>query len=250
MISIETAFQPTPRQPDDAKLKMTQAVRFTFDTRFDDLDDSSAKTSARVKKIFTETDIQQARAEGYASGIIQGQADARQQTDTDLSSAMDLFTSNGASLLNALQAESANMRGEAAALAMLAARKLAPALVATRPKAEIEAVLRACLTHLNREPHIVLRVSDRLVDQLKDTVDHMAMERGLSGKIILLGQNDIAEGDCIVEWADGGVVRSAADIEHELTEIVDRYISTLKVPKSDLNRLAMPETLPTKTIRN
>lgn len=229
---------------------MTQAVRFTFDTRFDNLDGSSAKSAVQVKKTFTEADLEQARAEGHASGFVEGQAEARNQADDELSSAMNMFATNAASLLNALQAESASIRGEAAALAMVAVRKLAPALVATRPKAEIEAVLRDCLTHLNREPHIVLRVSDKLVDQLKETVDHMAMERGLSGKIILLGQGDIAEGDCIVEWADGGVVRSATDIEHELTEIVDRYIATLKTPKSDLNRLAMSETLQTKNTRN
>ena len=229
---------------------MAQAVRFTFDTRFDDPDVSSTKSAGQVKKVFTEADLEQARAEGHASGLIEGRAEARNQADAELSSAMELFASNAASLLNALQAESAAIRGEAASLAMMAARKLAPALVATRPKAEIEAVLRDCLTHLNREPHIVLRVSDQLVEQLKETVDHMAMERGLSGKIILLGQGDIAEGDCVVEWADGGVVRSAAEIERELTEIVDRYISTLKTPKSDLNRLAMSETLQTKPSRN
>ena len=226
---------------------MKQVVKFTFDTRFDDLEGSSTKAAAQVKQTFTEADLEQARAEGHASGLIEGQAEARKQADTELSSAMNLFAESAASLLNALQVESASIRGEAAALAMVAVRKLAPALVATRPKAEIEAVLRDCLTHLNREPHIVLRVSDQLVDQLKETVDHMAMERGLSGKIILLGQGDIAEGDCVVEWADGGVVRSAADIERELTEIVNRYISTLKTPKSDLNRLAMSETLQTKT---
>jgi flagellar assembly protein FliH len=229
---------------------MTKAVRFTFDTRFDDLNGSSRHAADQVKKVFTEADLEQARAEGHASGFIEGQADARNQSNADFSSAMDLFASNAASLLNALQAECASLRGDAASLAMLAVRKLAPALVATRPKAEIEAVLRDCLTHLNREPHIVLRVSDKLVDQLKETVDHMAMERGLSGKIILLGQGDIAEGDCVVEWADGGVVRSAADIDRELTEIVDRYISTLKTPASDLNRLAMSQTPQTKTTRN
>jgi len=229
---------------------MTQAVRFTFDTRFDDLNASSPMSAAQVKKVFTEADLEQARAEGHASGLIEGRTEARNQADAELSSTMELFASNAASLLNALQAESAAIRGEAASLAMMAARKLAPALIATRPKAEIEAVLRDCLTHLNREPHIVLRVSDQLVEQLKETVDHMAMERGLSGRIILLGQGDIAEGDCVVEWADGGVVRSASDIERELTEIVDRYISTLKTPKSDLNRLAMSETLQTNPSRN
>lgn len=103
-------------------------------------------------------------------------------------------------------------------------------------------MLRDCLTHLNREPHIVLRVAESIVEQLKSVVDHMAMERGLSGRIILLGQTDVAEGDCVVEWADGGVVRSRAEIEKELAEIVDRYIATLNTPKPDVNRLAMPET--------
>lgn len=231
-------------------MTMKQAVRFTFDTRFDSLEEPSATGAGQVKPTakFTEGDLERARAEGHASGFLAGQADVKATSDAEITSAMELFAENSGSLLSALQAESAVLRGEAAALAMIAVRKLAPALVATRPQAEIEAVLRDCLTHLNREPHIVLRVSDQLVEQLKATVDHMAMERGLSGRIILLGQNDITEGDCVVEWADGGVVRSAADIEKELTEIVDRYIATLNAPKSDLNRLAMPETRQTNSL--
>lgn len=228
-------------------MTMKQAVRFTFDTRFDGFAEPSVAGAGRMKSTFTEEDVERARAEGHASGFIAGQADANAKSDAESTSAMQLFAENAASLLSALQAESAIIRGEAAALAMVAVRKLAPALVATRPQAEIEAVLRDCLTHLNREPHIVLRVSDQLVEQLKATVDHMAMERGLSGRIILLGQNDIAEGDCVVEWADGGVVRSAAEIEKDLTEIVERYIATLNAPKSDLNRLEMPETRQTNS---
>ncbi|MFZ2470259.1 MAG: flagellar assembly protein FliH, partial [Parvibaculum sedimenti] len=141
-----------------------------------------------------------------------------------------------------LQAGTASSRADAAALAFTAARKLAPALIAARPQAEIEAVLRDCLTHLNREPHIVLRVADTLVDRLKETVDHMALERGLSGRIILLGQSGIAEGDCVVEWADGGVVRSYADIEAEIAEIITRYAESLTGPRATDNSLAMAET--------
>ncbi len=229
-------------------MTMKQAVKFTFDTRFDGFAEPSAAGAGQVKATFTQEDIERARAEGHASGFLTGQIDANATSQAETATAMELFAENARSLLSALQAESAVIRGEAAALAMIAARKLAPALVATRPQSEIEAVLRDCLTHLNREPHIVLRVSDQLVEQLKATVDHMAMERGLSGRIILLGQNDIAEGDCVVEWADGGVVRSAADIEKELTEIVDRYIATLNAPKSDLNRLEMSETRQTNSL--
>ncbi|MES1990589.1 MAG: FliH/SctL family protein [Pseudomonadota bacterium] len=220
---------------------MKQAVKFIFDTRFDNGSEPASKSSAKAASVFSKEEIERARAEGYASGFIEGETRARAQSDAEVAQAMEHFAANAGSLLAALQAESAVIRGEAASLALVAVRKLAPALVATRPQAEIEAVLRDCLTHLNREPHIVLRVSENLVEQLKSVVDRMAMERGLAGRIILLGQNDVAEGDCIVEWADGGVVRSRADIEAELNEIVERYIATLSAPKADFNRLAIPE---------
>lgn len=218
-----------------------RAVRFTFDTRFDGGDQPVSEPAEALPR-FTEEDIERARAEGHAAGFLAGQAEARGQSDSELGSAMESFAANATSLLAALQAEGAVIRGEAVALAMTVAQKLAPALIATRPESEIEAVLRDCLTHLNREPHIVLRVASAFVDRLKETVDRMAMERGLAGRIILLGQTDIAEGDCVVEWADGGVVRSRVDIEKEISETIARYVATLGGANTDLDRLAMPET--------
>lgn len=220
---------------------MKQAVKFTFDTRFDNGTEPSPQAHVQAKPSFSQEDIERARAEGHASGVLEGQAESRAAAENQIASTMEHFATSAASLLTALHTESATIRAEAASLAMIAARKLAPALIATQPRAEVEAVLRDCLTHLNREPHIVLRVSEQLVDQLKEIVDRMAMERGLSGRIILLGQKDIDEGDCVVEWADGGVVRSRSEMEAELDEIVQRYIATISTPNSNTDRLAMPE---------
>ncbi len=143
-------------------------------------------------------------------------------------------------LLSALDSQIASTKREAAELAFEVARKLAPALIAIQPEKEIEAVLRDCLSHLNREPHILLRVSASLVDRMKETVDRMAMERGLTGRIILLGEPSMAEGDCVVEWPDGGVARNREEIEQEIGEIVSRHIETLKTG-ADKDSLAMPE---------
>lgn len=206
-------------------MEMKQAVKFTFDTRFDEGQTPAPGSYTKVR--FSAEELERARAEAYASGLAAGQAEAAARADRDLGNAMSDFASNAASLLAALDAESASIRGEAMALALTVARKLAPALVASRPETEIEAVLRDCLTHLNREPHIVLRVADTLLERLKETVDRMAHERGLAGRIILLGQSDVAEGDCVVEWADGGVVRSRAEIEREVAETIARYAETL-----------------------
>lgn len=219
---------------------MKQAVKFTFDTRFDDGQPPASRSYAKVR--FSEEELERARAEAYAAGFSAGHAEATALADQDFGSALRNLVSNAASLLAALDAESASIRGEAAALALAVARKLAPALVASRPEAEIESVLRDCLTHLNREPHIVLRVADTLIERLKETVDRMAHERGLAGRIILLGQGDVAEGDCIVEWADGGVVRSHADIEREVADAIARYVETLSARPLANDRLATPET--------
>lgn len=222
-------------------MELKQAVKFTFDTRFDDGDVVSVPR-AQVKTRFGKDELDRAKAEAYAAGLAAGRTEAAAESDREIGDAMQNFSANAASLLAALQAESAALRGEAIALAMMAAKKLAPALIATRPEAEIEAVMRDCLTHLNREPHIVLRVADNLIERLKETVDRMALERGLAGRIILLAQSDIAEGDCVVEWADGGVVRSRAEIEREISDIISRFIETLSNPRAAWDRLAMPET--------
>lgn len=221
-------------------MSMKQAVKFTFDTRFDDGQPSAPRTPAKVQ--FSEEEAERIRAEAYASGFAAGHADASARADQEIGNAMRDLVANAASFLAALDAECISIRGEATQLALAVARKLAPALIASRPEGEIEAVLRDCLVHLNREPHIVLRVADTLMERLKETVERMARERGLDGRIILIGQNDVAEGDCLVEWADGGVVRSLHELEQEIVEITTRYIETLSGRRNADQRLAMPET--------
>jgi flagellar assembly protein FliH len=42
---------------------------------------------------------------------------------------------------------------------------------------------------------------------------------------VVIGETDIAAGDCRIEWADGGVNRDRAATETAITEAVDRYIA-------------------------
>lgn len=218
---------------------MKQAVKFTFDTYFGDAPQRAAE-EVQSSPAFTEADIEAAHRAGYAQGLDEGRREAENLAEQGLSDAIAQLSQSAASLLAALDSHIASTKKEAAALALEAARKLAPALVATQPQAEIEAVLRDCLTHLNREPHILLRVSASLVERMKETVDRMAMERGLTGRIILLGEPAMTEGDCVVEWADGGVARNREEIEKEIVEIVNRHIATMSAG-SNHNSLAMPE---------
>jgi flagellar assembly protein FliH len=217
---------------------MKQAVKFTFDTLFGDEPGRPAVKGSSAP-VFTEADIEAALKEGFAAGQTQGRRDAETEADRQLGDAMVQLSRSAAGLLAALDSHIVSTKREAAELALEVARKLAPALIATRPETEIEALLRDSLAHLNREPHILLRVSASLVDRMKETVDRMAMERGLAGRIILLGEPAMTEGDCVVEWADGGVARNREEIEREIVEIVTRHIETMTAGSE--NSLAMPE---------
>lgn len=218
--------------------QMKQAVKFTFDTQFDAPASRSAADASAHRKL-TADDIEQARNEAFASGFAAGEAEAKAHADSQIHSALNELASSAASLLAAMDIRAKSLTTEAVQLAIACAMKLAPATMAMRPEAEIEGVVRDCLSHLNREPHILLRVSATIVDRLKDVVDHMAMERGLTGRIILLGEPEMSDGDCVVEWADGGVTRSREDIEKEIAEIVARYVATLVT--QDNTGLAMTE---------
>ena len=76
----------------------------------------------------------------------------------------------------------------------------------------MEAV-RASFQHLRGVPHLVLRVNDGLVEPVQTRVQAMARERGYEGRLVVMGDPDIAPGDGRIEWADGGVVRDQARIE-------------------------------------
>ena len=54
-------------------------------------------------------------------------------------------------------------------------------------------------------------------------IAQQAEARGFQGRLIVMGEPDVAPGDVRVEWADGGIVRCQADIEDALQEIVDRF---------------------------
>ena len=48
---------------------------------------------------------------------------------------------------------------------------------------------------------------------------------GFAGRLVVLGEPNIAAGDCRIEWADGGVNREAGAADRVIGEAVARYIT-------------------------
>jgi flagellar assembly protein FliH len=111
------------------------------------------------------------------------------------------------------------------ALALAFARKLAAEAVARFPTAAVEAAAAECFQEARTAPHVVIRVAAELVETVQQRLQVIAIERGFAGKLVVLGDPDIVPGDGRLEWADGGVAHSAADIDRAIAAAIRQHIA-------------------------
>ncbi|MFL5326707.1 MAG: flagellar assembly protein FliH, partial [Microvirga sp.] len=116
-------------------------------------------------------------------------------------------------LLAGAEARHARIEEEAVALALAFAQKIAGEALDADPLGPIADAARAALQHLRGVPHLAVRVNDALVEEVDGMLKRLARERGFEGRIVVLGEPDIALGDARLEWADGGIVRERGRFE-------------------------------------
>lgn len=186
------------------------ARRFLFDTDFRPRPDNPA--TVKEAAALAET-VARAEAEGYARGLREGQAMAEQQIQARLSDAITRLGLAAAGLIGQSDVRDLSREDEAMDFAVALARKIAGEALDAQPLAAIGDAARAALQHLRGVPHLVVRVHESLVDDSEALVKRLARERGFEGRLVVLGEPDLAPGDARMEWADGGVVRDRARIE-------------------------------------
>jgi flagellar assembly protein FliH len=105
------------------------------------------------------------------------------------------------------------------------AKKLAGALLDEKPLATIQDVARQIFIDLRGHAHVAIRVAPELVDGTKEKLTTIARESGFEGKLIVMGEPEIAPGDVRIEWADGGIVRDRALLEQSVLAGVERALA-------------------------
>lgn len=166
-----------------------------------------------------------ARREAYEAGLAEGRRSVADEEVSRLADAAQRLVETAAALSETAEAERRRIPQDAAELAIAAARKLAPALISRQPMAELEAILRDCLGELRDTPHLAVRLADELVEPMRERLDALCRQTGFAGRIVVLGDPDMALGDGRIDWADGGVVRDRAAMERALDAALERYLA-------------------------
>lgn len=200
---------------------MAAAAKFLFDVDFTPGAKPAEKPVAQAEHTLK---LAEAESRGYKDGYAAGEKDAKAQAERRRAAAFEQIGDAISRLARGLDAVQSRLEAEAVEVAAAVGRKLAPALIAERPFAEIEALAREAFRQLNGAPHVVVRVNDALLDMARERLDEMAQLAGFEGRLVVMAEPQIALGDGRVEWADGGVNRDRAAIEAAIEDAVSRYI--------------------------
>ncbi len=179
---------------------------FLFDTDF-------RPRPASVASPKDDAALAAAVAEAHARGVQEGRAQAEMQAQGRMADALTRLGLAAAGLLGQADARDAEREAQAMDFAVALARRIAGEALDAQPLAAIGDAARSALQHLRGVPHLVVRVHESLVDEAEALVKRLARERGFEGRLVVLGEPDLAPGDARMEWADGGVVRDRARIE-------------------------------------
>jgi flagellar assembly protein FliH len=198
------------------------ATKYTFDTEFrpeGDLISNAAR--ARQKKAYSHDEIDQLCARAREQGMKAGQVRAQE--------AIAAGTLDVAAVLKDVLDRSSKdveqVRADAAGIALVAAKKLARAALATLPQAEIEIALREAMHQAIGEPRIVLRTAQGVADAIAARLNDIAHDEGFDGRVQISGDPALKGTDCRIEWRGGGAERSENAIENALQELIARHFA-------------------------
>ncbi len=209
---------------------MAAPAKFLFDLDFGA--PGGGKEAATINSAMHEAALAEAETRGYRNGLAAAEsqarmeeAQARAEAERRIALAFEQIAAALQRLQQSLAGVEARFEAEAVEVAVAVAGKLAPALIAREPLAEISALADGCFRELLAAPHVVVRVNDGLYARAKEELEEIARARGFEGRLVVMGEADIPAGDCRIEWADGGLVRDRAATEAAIADAIGRYVA-------------------------
>jgi len=225
---------------------MAQLERFFFDTDFDTEDPQPDPAGAQAETPETEEetepegpapeyfeeDVQQARDEGYtaghaaghAEGMEAGRQDARAQADQALADALEKVAGGLDRAAGELAPAEERRDREALQVAVKLVEKLFPALERRHGLKEIEALIADSLDRLREHPRVVVRVAPARLEAVQERIEALAAKAGYEGKVMVISDAELPDGDVRVEWAEGGAERDTGRLWRDIETAITRSI--------------------------
>lgn len=203
---------------------MATAKPFLFDRDFD----GRRRSEEMITMSQHLAAVSEAEQRGFESGHKEGHREALDEQPARLAAAMEKLGVHVSLEIARSEARALAQEIGAIELALELARKLAGRAIDRYPASAVESAVQECFTEARTAPHIAVRVHESLVEDVKTHLGKLAVDRGFAGKLVILGEPEIAPGDVRLEWADGGVVRERAAIDQAIEKTIHNHIASVE----------------------
>ncbi|NRB14119.1 MAG: hypothetical protein HRU29_06935 [Rhizobiales bacterium] len=215
------------------EIKMAEPLKFTFDTAF-----GTRSEDVRLRepvRIISQDDVDAARTQGFIQGRIDGLAEAETQYKAEFKTTLDQMVGQFENLLTGQTQAHNEAMDKAQNFAILIAKKIGQSALEQHPTKTVTKLIADCLSHINNMPHLVVRVNPEVSQLTKDELQPLIEQKGFEGKLMIMGEENIALGDCAIEWADGGVAHNSQAIISQINQLLNQYFGI------EINQQAVPE---------
>jgi flagellar assembly protein FliH len=203
-------------------MQESRPVKFKFDNVFGS-NGAPAQQSTHARSSYSSEEVESIRKETFA----QGKTDAEARSSAARAAAIGAIAQAMLRMLGEVDKAVLSSREESAEVVLHIARKIAGAALDAFPLKEVEALVGECLDKLHREPRIVVRVAEAVVEQLRADIDAMCEQHGFTGRVVVLDEKTLSGADCRIEWADGGIERDLTQIQAAIDEAAERWRASL-----------------------
>lgn len=203
---------------------MKATAKYLFDVDF------AAGEKPTITMVEHERRRADAKSQAYRQGFNAGEQQAHQEATKRMADALSVIADGLGRLDSALTAIETRLETEAVEVAVAVAAKLAPALIAREPFAEIAALATECFHHLVSTPLVTVRIAADIHETAKGQIEEIARSNGFDGRLTVISDESLAPGDCRIEWADGGIIRESTATASAIDETVARYITARNMP--------------------
>jgi flagellar assembly protein FliH len=203
---------------------MKATAKYLFDVDF------AAGEKPTITMVEHERRRADAESQAYRQGFNAGEQQAHQEASKRMADALSVIADGLGRLDSALTAIETRLETEAVEVAVAVAAKLAPALIAREPFAEIAALATECFHHLVSTPLVTVRIAADIHETAKGQIEEIARSNGFDGRLAVMSDESLAPGDCRIEWADGGIIRESTATASAIDETVARYIAARNMP--------------------
>lgn len=203
---------------------MAGAHKFMFD------EDFAGGEKPTITMVEHERRRADTESQAHRTGFEAGQVQARAEAEERVARALTQIADSMARLDGKLASIEARVESEAVQVAIAVAGKLVPELIAREPFTEMAALAAECFRQLVTTPRIAVYIGTDIYDTAKDRLEEIARSRGFEGRLTVQPDPALAQGDCRIEWSEGGVVRDRAATLATIEQAVTRYVAARTAP--------------------